>query len=74
MNHIAGPYNGSELLQRCVVCGHIICDDRDRHRMIDMATGRPPTDLPKGFQEGPVYQSGNMTSIGRDERLPDCIP
>lgn len=70
-NHVAGEY--AEGLQRCVVCGEIITDHQHSNRMIDVETGKPPTGL-KGFAEGPVYRFGNMTSIGRDESLPDCSP
>lgn len=70
-NHVAGEYSGG--LQMCVVCGEIITDHRGYDRMIDMETGKPPTNL-RGFAEGPVYRIGNMTSIGRDESLPDCSP
>lgn len=67
-NHIAGAYRDG--LQLCIVCGEIITDDRELHQAIDMATGKPPT--PCGFPEGPVYRNGRLTSVGRDESLPDC--
>lgn len=70
-NHTAGAYRDG--LQLCIICGEIITDDRDMHRAIDMATGKPPMP-PSGFPEGPVYRLGNLTSVGRLESLPDCSP
>lgn len=65
MNHIAGEYEDG--LQRCVVCGAVLVDDRGAAYCGD---GPPP----KGFAPGPVYAIGNMTAAGRDEALPDCTP
>lgn len=65
MNHIAGEY--SDLMQHCIICGEVIIDDRGAVY---------PEDGPckKGFPPGPVYQRGNLTSVGRDEMLEDCKP
>jgi len=62
MNHLAGQYIDG--VQRCVLCGEILVDDR---QMLSQG-GNPP----KGFPEGSVYKDGNMTASYYEENAPRC--
>lgn len=64
-NHVAGKYWGH--MQRCIVCGGILVDDRGACYPV----GQAPL---KGFPEGEVSKLGNMTSVGHDNSLEPCSP
>jgi hypothetical protein len=64
-NHVAGKYKN--FVQRCIVCGGILVDDRGACD----PKGQAPA---KGFVEGEVSVLGNMTSVGHDNNLESCKP
>lgn len=63
--HVAGEY--TDLIQRCVVCGEILVDNRNA--MVPVGSSAP-----KGFPRGPVTVIGNMAGAYEDEDLPRCKP
>ncbi len=71
-NHIAGAYDYETRLQCCVICGGIIQNNRDHRRMV--CHPPDPTASHSHWAEGPIFRQGNMTSVGRNEELPDCLP
>jgi hypothetical protein len=62
-----------EMIQRCVICGEIICDYS--RGVMYPATQEPP----KGWAAGDLYIQGKnptvySTTIGDDEDFEDCKP
>jgi len=63
IRHIAGEMvNG---IQRCIICGEVICD----YTNTLTPSEQPPL---KGWPEGDIFISGNMTTIFPPDKFENC--